>query len=107
MKTEDSDSKTSSTFSDGEAYLLQSEEEESSSESESELITTSHLIIDIKEEIDTIDPDVFTSLATIINSERMKDNPYIICFVNILKPTQVQIKIINERIAPVNRSNDF
>ena len=69
-----------------------------SSESESELITTSHLIIDIKEEIDTIDPDVFTSLATIINSERMKDNPYIICFVNILKPTQVQIKIINEKL---------
>ena len=56
-----------------------------------------HLIIDIKEEIDTMDSEVFRSLSSIINSERNKSNEYIICFVNVLKSDQIRTKIINDR----------
>ena len=57
----------------------------------------SYLVIDIKEEIDTLDPEVFMSLSTIINSDRIKRNAYIICFVNVLKSDEIRTKIINDR----------
>lgn len=56
-----------------------------------------YLIIDIKENINDIESEIFSSLSSIINSEK-KNNNYIICFINILESNNIRCKVINKNL---------
>jgi len=57
-----------------------------------------YLIIEIANVIDEIDSDVFSTLGTIVNSEKTVLNSYHILFINILTDNQIRIRFFNKYV---------